>query len=150
MEWQPKKSKKIILNFLLNKFKHVLLMQLIVNINLKLHSEVIIWSKYFIQDNWKNCWSLPRSKSSQRIRTWKFIHLEIWEFAKKNDFTIVTFDADFFDLTSLKGHPPKIIWLRIGNTTTENIANLFKERHELIKDFVHNSDNKDLACLEIE
>jgi len=62
----------------------------------------------------------------------------------------VTFDADFFDLTSLKGHPPKIIWLRIGNTTTENIANLFKERHELIKDFVHNSDNKDLACLEIE
>ena len=76
--------------------------------------------------------------------------LKIWEFAKKNGFTIVTFDADFFDLTNLKGHPPKIIWLRIGNTTTEYIANLFKERHELIKDFVQNPDNKDLACLEIE
>jgi predicted nuclease of predicted toxin-antitoxin system len=76
--------------------------------------------------------------------------LKIWEFAKKNDFTIVTFDADFFDLASLKGHPPKIIWLRIGNTTTENIANLFIEKQELITDFVLNPDSKDLACLEIE
>ena len=33
---------------------------------------------------------------------------KIWEFAKKEGFTIVTFDADFYDLVTLFGHPPKI------------------------------------------
>ena len=37
--------------------------------------------------------------------------LEIWKFAKENDFVIVTFDADFYDISILNGHPPKIIWL---------------------------------------
>ncbi len=34
---------------------------------------------------------------------------QIWEFAKKNHFTIVTFDSDFFDISIINGHPPKII-----------------------------------------
>lgn len=76
--------------------------------------------------------------------------IEIWEYAKNNGFTIVTFDADFFDLSNLNGHPPKIIWLRTGNTTTENIANILIDKKELIKDFITNPDNKELACLEID
>ena len=48
--------------------------------------------------------------------------MEIWEYAKNNNFCIVTFDADFVDIATIKGHPPKIIWLRTGNMTTENIA----------------------------
>lgn len=48
--------------------------------------------------------------------------VEIWEFAKRNDFTIVTFDADYFDLSVLKGFPPKVIWLRTGNLVTSEIA----------------------------
>lgn len=43
---------------------------------------------------------------------------EILEYAKDNNYSIVTFDADFYDLTVLNGHPPKIIWLRLGNTST--------------------------------
>ncbi len=39
----------------------------------------------------------------------------IWQYAKDNDFAIVTFDADFIDFANLYGHPPKIIWLRTGN-----------------------------------
>ena len=34
---------------------------------------------------------------------------EIWLFAKENGYAIVTFDADFNDLATLFGHPPKII-----------------------------------------
>ena len=47
---------------------------------------------------------------------------EIWQFAKQNGFTIVTFDADFFDISILRGHPPKVIWLRTGNLATSEIA----------------------------
>ena len=45
---------------------------------------------------------------------------EIWEFSKNEGFTIVSFDSDFYDLVTLYGHPPKIIWLRTGNTRTES------------------------------
>ena len=33
----------------------------------------------------------------------------VWEFAKANGFTIVTQDSEFFDLSGLRGYPPKII-----------------------------------------
>jgi predicted nuclease of predicted toxin-antitoxin system len=76
--------------------------------------------------------------------------IQIWEYAKKSDYSIVTFDADYFDIASLKGHPPKIIWLRVGNTTTDNLARLFIDKYNQIEDFISNPDNKNLACLEIE
>ena len=71
---------------------------------------------------------------------------EIWEYAKTHDFTIVTFDADFIDLTNLKGFPPKIVWLRIGNTTTENIAKVIIENHAKLEEFI---ENNEIAFLEI-
>ena len=71
--------------------------------------------------------------------------LEIFDFAKRNDFTIVTFDADFCDLSILRGFPPKIIWLRTGNTTTKNLELLIRSKHGLIQQFIEES----YACLEI-
>lgn len=50
--------------------------------------------------------------------------LEIFEYAKSNNLTIVTFDADFVDLNVVRGIPPKIIWLKTGNLTTKSISNL--------------------------
>ena len=45
----------------------------------------------------------------------------IWEFAKREGLTIVTFDSDFHERSLLEGCPPKIIWLRTGNTATATI-----------------------------
>jgi predicted nuclease of predicted toxin-antitoxin system len=42
----------------------------------------------------------------------------IWEFAKINDFCIVTQDVDFAERSRLYGSPPKVIWLRCGNAPT--------------------------------
>lgn len=39
----------------------------------------------------------------------------IWNYARDNDFVIVTKDSDFFEMASLFGQPPPIIWLKIGN-----------------------------------
>jgi predicted nuclease of predicted toxin-antitoxin system len=36
----------------------------------------------------------------------------VWEYAKSHDFSIVTADADFYELASTLGPPPKVIWLR--------------------------------------
>ncbi len=74
---------------------------------------------------------------------------EIWSFAKENDYSIVTFDSDFFDLLMIYGHPPKIIWLRTGNTTTNNLEKLLRKKAEIIKKFSINSELEDLSCLEI-
>ena len=74
---------------------------------------------------------------------------EIWEYSKKHDFTIVTFDADFYEINILKGHPPKIIWLRIGNTATKNLVQLFEKNYELISEFILNKNYKDIGCIEL-
>lgn len=48
----------------------------------------------------------------------------IWEFAKENQFVIVSKDVDFQQRALLLGFPPKVIWLRVGNQSTNNIKNL--------------------------
>lgn len=92
----------------------------------------------------------PNAQQVRKLGLDDISDLQIWEPAKKNNFTIVTFDSDFYDLANLKGHPPKIIWLRTGNTTTNYIAELLMDKVALIKDFVENSENKNIACLEID
>lgn len=65
----------------------------------------------------------------------------IFEFAFKNDFSIVTFDEDFYDLQLLKGHPPKIIWLRFGNSSNLKVINKLQESREAIESFLSNPDS---------
>jgi predicted nuclease of predicted toxin-antitoxin system len=75
---------------------------------------------------------------------------EIWRFAKDNDYTIVTFDSDFNDLATLYGHPPKIIWLRFGNTLTQHMVSKIVKRADLIMSFISDPSFADVSCLEID
>ena len=75
---------------------------------------------------------------------------EIWHFVKENDFAIVTFDSDFNDLATLYGHPPKIIWLRFGNTSTQHLAARLLERADLINSFISDPSYAEVGCLEID
>jgi len=74
---------------------------------------------------------------------------QIWAFAKTNDFSIITFDSDFYDLMTLKGHPPKIIWLRIGNTSSLHLANIRAKHQLIIHSFLKEQKYKEIGCLEI-
>lgn len=47
---------------------------------------------------------------------------EIWNYAKKNNYTIVTKDADFSNRIMVSGPPPKIIHLRIGNMRLRDLC----------------------------
>ena len=40
---------------------------------------------------------------------------EIWRYAKENNLTIVTKDADFSDLVLLNNPPPRVIHIKLGN-----------------------------------
>ena len=73
----------------------------------------------------------------------------IWSFAKENDYCIVTFDADFYDLGLIKGSSPKVIWLRRGNTSTNEIEKVLRKNFDLIKTFLTDPDYKEIGCLEI-
>ncbi len=74
----------------------------------------------------------------------------IWEYARKHDYSIVTFDSDFYDISVINGHPPKIIWIRSGNLTTKEIVKLMMQNKNMIEKFLDDEDFKDLSCLEIE
>jgi predicted nuclease of predicted toxin-antitoxin system len=87
--------------------------------------------------------------NSQQVRTVGLENetdLNIWEYARIYGYVIVTFDADFYDISLLKGCPPKIIWLRTGNLTTVEIAAQIILHSQQILAF---GEMPDLSCLEI-
>ena len=54
---------------------------------------------------------------------------DIWEYAQREGFLIVTKDADFSDLCMLLGFPPKIIWIRRGNCATSAIEAMLRHHY---------------------
>lgn len=94
--------------------------------------------------------NFPQAKHVVELGIENYSDIEILEFAKENGYTIITFDADFYDLSNLKEFPTKIIWLRFGNKQTDLIANKINSKHSLFKDFVNAREYFDIACLEIK
>jgi predicted nuclease of predicted toxin-antitoxin system len=70
----------------------------------------------------------------------------IWQFAKANNYSILTFDEDFSELQNLYSFPPKIIWLRTGNASTTEIALFLNRLKEDIERFI---DDNELGVYEI-
>ncbi|MFN6571027.1 DUF5615 family PIN-like protein [Dendronalium sp. ChiSLP03b] len=60
----------------------------------------------------------------------------IWEYARANDFVIVSKDSDFHQRSLLYGHPPKFIYLRVGNCPTSKIIQVLRDNYVMINQFV--------------
>ena len=58
---------------------------------------------------------------------------------------IVSKDYDFYQRSLLLGPPPKIVWIRKGNCSTQEIINLLEEQIEVIESFVHTKENSFLV-----
>ena len=52
----------------------------------------------------------------------------VWEYARFHGFTIVSKDSDFFDRSVLTGAPPKVIWIRLGNCSTQEVERMLRSR----------------------
>lgn len=92
----------------------------------------------------------PEAKQVRELGLENSTDREIWEYAKSKNYSIVTFDADFYDMSNLYGHPPRIIWLRTGNRKTSDLAKLLTDRSVIIQEFLTDNSYRDIACIEID
>ena len=86
-------------------------------------------------------------KQVKQIGLTDALDVQIWDYAFKHGYSIITFDSDFIELSNLKGFPPKIIWLRLGNSSNLKIANKVLSKSAEIAEFLLRTD---LAFLEID
>ena len=70
----------------------------------------------------------------------------IWEYARDHQFIIVSKDSDFYERSVLYGGPPKLIWLRIGNCTRDDLIALLLSHLSAIQLFAADPLG---TCLEI-
>ena len=71
---------------------------------------------------------------------------EVWDYAKKYGYVIVSQDSDFNDLSTLYSAPPKIVWIRAGNLKTSEIASIIIEYRNELEAFLRDDNH---ACFEI-
>ena len=65
---------------------------------------------------------------------------ELWNYARAKKCAIVAKEVDFNDRSLLRGIPPKVIWLRLGNCTTGQIESELRERLHDIEAFLADSE----------
>jgi len=70
---------------------------------------------------------------------------QVWAHAASRGYTIVTKDADFHHRSFLHGHPPKVIWIRPGNCSTRDMAELLIARRELVQTFLQSTEHSFLV-----
>lgn len=50
----------------------------------------------------------------------------VWDYARANGFIIASKDSDFHERSVYLGAPPKVVWIRRGNCSTETIEQLMR------------------------
>ena len=66
---------------------------------------------------------------------------EIWGFAATRGFLIVSKDDDFRQLSMLRGAPPKVVWLQVGNRATSQVEQLLRRRYPAIESFSRSAES---------
>ena len=66
---------------------------------------------------------------------------DVWNYAGEHGLVLVSKDNDFRQLSFLRGAPPKVVWLRIGNAPTKAVAELLLSRRIDIETFVKDVDS---------
>lgn len=51
---------------------------------------------------------------------------DVWRYALEEGLVITSKDSDFHQRSLVRGHPPKVVWIRTGNCTTDHIAQLLR------------------------
>jgi predicted nuclease of predicted toxin-antitoxin system len=59
----------------------------------------------------------------------------VWSYAKENNFVVVSKDADFYEMSLVRGVPPKVIWIRIGNCPSQRILQYLLQHKDALEKF---------------
>jgi predicted nuclease of predicted toxin-antitoxin system len=70
----------------------------------------------------------------------------LWQVAVVHGCMLVSKDEDFHRLSVIRGAPPKVVWLRLGNCTTQDIVDLLRKHVEDIRRF---STQDEVSFLEL-
>ena len=88
----------------------------------------------------------PGSLHVRQIGAGGFADEAIWHLAQERDCLLVTKDEDFHRLSVLRGAPPKVMWLRLGNCGTHDVA-LMLRRH--VADLHRFAEQTEVTFLEL-
>lgn len=77
----------------------------------------------------------PESTQTRLLGFARAADPEIWFHARTHDFVIVSKDNDFAELAVLRGAPPKVVWLRLGNCSSAAVEQLLRRNAALIAEF---------------
>ena len=69
----------------------------------------------------------------------------VWEIARTSEFMLATRDEDFVTLSVLRGAPPKVVWLNVGNARNAEIVSLLRARADDVKNFAAQDEYSFLA-----
>jgi len=88
----------------------------------------------------------PNSSQIALLQMHEASDLDIWEYAKKEGYAIVTQDADFHEYNLLHAGPPLVIWLRCGNQPKNIILDKLLSHQPTIQEA---EQDKNIWCIEI-
>ncbi len=91
----------------------------------------------------------PGSKPANRVNLVAKEDPLIWKYAKANGFSIITFDDDYENLSQLNGWPPKVIMLRPGGLTNNEIISMLERNAPAIHDFLLDQDTDAWGVLKL-
>jgi predicted nuclease of predicted toxin-antitoxin system len=69
----------------------------------------------------------------------------VWRYAAEHEFAIASKDADFHERSFLLGHPPKVIWIRRGNCSTDEVVAILRDHHAEVLVFGGDEEGSFLA-----
>ena len=77
----------------------------------------------------------PGSSQTRLLNLGRTNDPQLWLIAQTHAFIFVTKDKDVAELAILRGAPPKVIWLRMGNCKTIAVERTLRANVEAIKEF---------------
>ena len=81
----------------------------------------------------------PNSTHVRRAGLGRAADEDVWQYAAAHGFIIVSKDSDFHQLSFLRGQPPKVIWIRTGNCSTDEIESLLRQHAVDLRSFEKDS-----------
>ena len=82
----------------------------------------------------------PSSVHVREVGLQAAIDETVWNYARDHGFVIVSKDVDFHQRSLVLGAPPKFVWIRLGNCSTDDILSLLRGHHPKVLAFESDQD----------
>jgi predicted nuclease of predicted toxin-antitoxin system len=88
----------------------------------------------------------PTSTHVASVGLDRALDIDVWNYARQYGYIIVTKDVDFSEISVLLGFPPRVIWIRRGNCSTQEVETILREGYDSVKAM---SEDVDAGVLEL-